>query len=677
MKTGKLIRVLSVILIFALTIQIFPMTVFAESLTDDFVQNETVSEEFTDNTEEADIPEQEDSEEIPPEIVAEDISRREENVKHFRLSNGENIAVMYENPIHYLKDGEWIDYDNSFNEVSSVSEDDEEVAESETDYANKSADYSVRFSKKTNGKKFVRLEKDGYKLSWYYLKANKVEGQVSLNEDDGDPTTLENISSEVIYKNVYEDVDLQYIVTPTGIKENIILNSADVQTEFAAEYKANGLTPVQTSDKVIELKAEDGTVVYTISAPFMSDANGEKSGSVTLSLTEVKNNKFTVKTTVDFEWFSAEERAFPVIVDPDIQTEQKTAVMDSAFVAKGQPDKCYYAYGQQHNGEDSGSLYVGNMGGEYGLTQSYLKFDKLPTLSVADKVTDATFQVTLYKCEVGLQLDIKRVTSSWDTNKVTWNTKPSVNSTILDYKMLSETALGVNKYLYFEITDLVRGWYSGEYANYGVSLSTDKTSSSKAWILSSRYDEFTQKEYRPILKITYRNMSGYEDYWSYTDLPAGRNGHISVNNFNGNLVFSQPVTQGDGGNIMPVNISLIYNSNGVNAPYTYLAKNFQTNYHIYLREDQTDAAQDGFRYYLNDADGTKHWFYFETSSATEGVDEDGLGYTLEKFNKGSYSVYPEATFRILDKNFNEMYFNSDGNLLALTNYKNTSITIPF
>lgn len=165
MKTGKLIRVLSVILIFALTIQIFPMTVFAESLTDDFVQNETVSEEFTDNTEEADIPEQEDSEEIPPEIVAEDISRREENVKHFRLSNGENIAVMYENPIHYLKDGEWIDYDNSFNEVSSVSEDDEEVAESETDYANKSADYSVRFSKKTNGKKFVRLEKDGYKLS--------------------------------------------------------------------------------------------------------------------------------------------------------------------------------------------------------------------------------------------------------------------------------------------------------------------------------------------------------------------------------------------------------------------------------------------------------------------------------------------------------------------------------
>lgn len=456
MKTGKMIRALSVILIFALVVQIFPMTAFAESLNDGYVPDEILSEEIAENTDETDVSENENSEEIPPEIVSEDVAKREENVKHFRLSNGENIAVMYEEPVHYLNDNnEWIDYDNSFSEVSAVSEDKVEADADETDYINKSADYSVRFSKKTNGKKFVRLEKDGYKLSWYYTDTAKVEGQVSVKDDDGDPTTLENVSSEVIYGNVFENVDLQYIATPAGIKENLILSSSDVQTEFAAEYKANGLTPVQTSDKVIELKAEDGTVIYTVSAPFMYDANGERSGKITLSLTEVKNNKFTVKVTVDGEWLSAEERAFPVIVDPAIQTEQKTAVMDSAFVAKGQPDKCYYAYGQQHNGEDSGSLYVGNMGGEYGLTQSYLKFDKLPTLSVADKVVEARLSLILILCENGLQLDVKKVTSAWDTNKVTWNTKPSVDNTVLDYKIL--TASG-SKQINFEITDLVRGW---------------------------------------------------------------------------------------------------------------------------------------------------------------------------------------------------------------------------
>lgn len=674
MKTGKLIRVLSVILIFALMIQIFPMTAFAESLTDDLAQNETVSEEITDNAEETDIPEQEDPEEIPPEIVAEDLSRREETVKHFRMSDGTMQALQYAEPVHYLKDGEWVDYDNSFSEVSAVSEDGEEIEKSGTDYANKSADYSVRFSKKTNGKKFVRFEKDGYKLSWYYLKANKAEGQVSVSEDDGDPTTLENISSEVIYKNVYENVDLQYIAAPTGIKENIILNSADVQTEFIAEYKANGLSPVQVSDQIIELRTEDGTVVYTVSAPFMYDADGEISESVTLSLTEVKNNKFTVKITVDAEWLSAEERVFPVVVDPAIQTEQKTAVMDSAFVAKGSPTKCYYAYGLQHDGEDSGSLYVGNMGGSYGLTQSYLKFDKLPMLSVADKVVEAQLQIVLYKCENGLQLDVKKVTSAWDTNKVTWNTKPSVDNTVLDYKILTNS--NDSKWLNFEITDLVRGWYSGEYTNHGISLSTDKTASAKAWIFSSRFDENAQKQYRPILRIRYRNMSGFEDYWSYTSLPAGRNGSVSVNNFNGNLVFTQPVTQDCGGNLMPVDISLVYNSNGPASHYTYLGKQMQTNYHIYLRYDSTTAANK-YKYYLNDADGTRHWFWFENSASKTGKDEDGLGYTLDLLHDNPDSACTAAKFRITDKNKNKMYFDERGNIIRLTNANGVSANIQY
>lgn len=123
MKTGKMIRALSVILIFALIVQIFPMTAFAESLTDDLARNETVSEEIAESPDETEIAEQENSEDISPEIVSEDTSKREENVKHFRLSNGENIAVMYEEPVHYLNDkNEWIDYDNSFDEISTVSE---------------------------------------------------------------------------------------------------------------------------------------------------------------------------------------------------------------------------------------------------------------------------------------------------------------------------------------------------------------------------------------------------------------------------------------------------------------------------------------------------------------------------------------------------------------------------
>ena len=405
----------------------------------------------------------------------------------------------------------------------------------------------------------------------------------------------------------------------------------------------------------------------------MTDANGEYSNGITLTLSSVKNNKFTVTTTLDEDWLDDYDRTYPVTVDPIIKTKQKAADMASAFVGSSYPTRNYYTYGLSHNGADSGSLYVGNISG-YGQTQSYLKFATLPTLGVADKVIDAVASVYLYKCENGMQLDVKRVTSSWANDTVTWNTRPSVASTITDYKYLKSG--DSQNWLNFEITDLVRGWYSGEYTNYGISLSTTKTSSAKTWMLNSLFNDSGQDEYRPILHVDYRNMSGYEDYWSYTGVSAGRNGALSINNYNGNAVFSQPITADAGGALMPVSLSLIYNSNGKTAPYTRLGGGMQSNFHIYLTKDN-NLFSDGYRYYLTDLDGTKHWFYYEDSTTMSGKDEDGLGYTLDVINLGSDTNCTNARFRLTDKNKTKMYFNNTGKLIQITDTHNTSTFITY
>ena len=657
-------KILSVFLSVSLVIQIAPMQIIADAY------HEATVDENTENTLGVSLDDI-DTTEPKAEILAEETSKREQYVKHFRMSDGSYRATQYEVPVHFIQDGEWTDYDNTLVEVDADTEDGESA--SNKDLTNTLADYSVRLSKKTNGKKFVRIEKDGYKLSWYYTKANKVTAQITEITDDGDETTLEKLSSQVIYKNVYKDIDFEYIVGSEGLKENIILNSKDTQTEFVAEYKANGLTPVQVNDKTIELRAEDGTVIYTINAPYMTDANMEYSDGITLTLSNIKNNKFTVTTTLDEDWLNDNDRAYPVTVDPVIETEQIASDMASAFVGSLYPTRNYYTYGLSHNGADSGSMYVGNISG-YGKTESYLKFSNLPTLGVADKVVNAVGFVYMYKCENGMQVDIKRVTSSWTTETVTWNTKPTVAPTITDYKYIS--AGTNNMALNFEITDLVRGWYSGEYANYGVSFSTTKTSSAKVWMLNSLFNEGGRDDARPILYVDYRNMSGYEDYWSYTGLSAGRNGAVSVNNFNGNAVFSQPITMGDGGNLMPVALSLVYNSNGSNASYTFMGSKIKTNYHIYLTKDN-NLFSDGYRYYLTDADGTKHWFYYENSTTMSGKDEDGLGYTLEVINLGSDTNCTDARFRLTDKNKTKMYFNDTGKLIKILDVHNTSTLIDY
>ena len=274
-------KILSVFLSVLLVIQIAPMQIIADAY------HEAIVDENTENTLGVSLDDI-DTTDPEAEILAEETSKREQYVKHFRMSDGSYRATQYEVPVHFIQNGEWTDYDNTLVEVDADTEDGEKA--SNKDLTNTLADYSVRLSKKTNGKKFVRIEKDGYKLSWYYTKANKVTAQITEITDDGDETTLEKLSSQVVYKNVYKDTDFEYIVGSEGLKENIILKSDNTQTEFVAEYKANGLTPVQVNDKTIELRAEDGTVIYTINAPYMTDVNMEYSDGITLTLSSVKNN---------------------------------------------------------------------------------------------------------------------------------------------------------------------------------------------------------------------------------------------------------------------------------------------------------------------------------------------------------------------------------------------------
>lgn len=144
----------------------------------------------------------------------------------------------------------------------------------------------------------------------------------------GDPTALENLTSTVDYKNVYKGTDFQYILGPAGIKENIILKSDKSPSNFTSVYKANGLVPVQIDDKTIEMRDSDGKVIYTLTAPFMEDAQGNASAGITLALIESKNNTFTVKTTLDEAWLNEQSREYPVTVDPVLKTEQSAKMFN-------------------------------------------------------------------------------------------------------------------------------------------------------------------------------------------------------------------------------------------------------------------------------------------------------------------------------------------------------------
>ena len=666
-------KILTVILSVLLFAEAIPMQIFA-------ADKETGS-----GTEKAGVQVTEISETEPEEsaeILCEDKSKRDENTKQFKMSDGTYQAVQYSEAVHIKNEnGEWEDIDNTLRETEAETEENIGKLIKSKDFVNNANGLSVRLSKKTNKNKFVSLTKDGYSLSWYYEEANKKTGEVTETQDDGDLTTLEKISAEVIYKNVYKEVDFQYIVKTNSLKENIILNSNKAQNEFVAEYKCRGMTVTQADEKTIEFKDENGKTVFTLNAPFMMDANGEMSDSVSLILLAQNGNKVRIKMTADRAWIDDSSRAFPITVDPAIQTEQKRDKMISTYVNSCNPNT---ANGTQ--ADNSGSMYVGKNIYQIGDARSYIKVNELPDLGgIASKVIDAKLAVCKRNCFTysdNLIVDAYKVTGSWSKSSLTYNNQPSHDIQKVDYFTVKadnkiqpdyHDNYGYSEWEYLEITDLAKGWYEGE-ANNGIMLDTDYTGTSKLWMFSIEYT--TYENLKPVFVVTYRNMSGYEDYWSYTSMEAGFGGAVSVNNYNGNLVFTQPLTKSAGGNLMPVDISLVYNSNGVDAPYTYMADRMQTNYHIYLRYDSALASQ-GYRYYLSDADGTKHWFYFENLTTNTGKDEDNLGYIFDIIDLNSDSLCNEARFRITDKDKNKMYFNNLGNLIKIINANNNSSTVQY
>jgi hypothetical protein len=211
-KIKNYLKVISIILTFAIILQSIPIAVSAQSILDDLTEIQpetTVAEEAT--------------------IVEEDISLREENKKYFLMSDKTYLIAMYNTPVHYFENGQWVDIDNSLSEDSD--------SEGDTVFKNKKSAFEIKFSKKAKKNKLVSIKKDGYKLDWSLEDAKKVNAiAFSADGTENDKTQLKNINGTVVYEDVLNNTDLKYLVTPTSVKEYLSLKNAYAPSSYTFTY---------------------------------------------------------------------------------------------------------------------------------------------------------------------------------------------------------------------------------------------------------------------------------------------------------------------------------------------------------------------------------------------------------------------------------------------------------
>ncbi|MGM9642995.1 MAG: DNRLRE domain-containing protein, partial [Eubacteriales bacterium] len=630
--------------------------------------------------------------------VFEDVSRREENVKHFRLEDGTYMAAQYDTAVHTLdENGKWQDIDNT-------------LSASGSEYTTSNS--RIKFAKKITGNESIfTLHENNRKITLSLDGAIKKTSGVATNtETEFDETattlqkmmTLDKLSSRIIYENILDGVDLEYIVVSNNVKENIIVKEKKDTYSYSFTLKLNNLVAYLSPEGDVEISDPDSEeVLYIIPAPVVYDANMTyaSEGDAYYTLESVGQNEYRLTVTAGTEWMNAFERAFPVTIDPTIYYGgYNMRQMCDALVSQNYPNSAFGSRTYLKVGYDNVNANL----------KAYVAMRSLPTLPAGSMITGAKLNLICNGASEGnfetdpLTLVAKKITRNsttlWSETSVTYGNSTSFDeeASVIDYVTISETPSS-GGVACWNITPAVVDWYANN-TNQGISISQyDANDTTVHTVQFHSSDNSMSGAYTPFFTISYVSSIGVESYYSYQSASAGLAGTGYVNTATGALAFVKPLLSTTD-SLMPYTVTMTYNSEFAGKAYqypnaqtaystSYMPYGFKLNINETIIEKKftNDSAGETLYYIWSDSDGTEHAFFEKEDDVYIYEDEDGLQLTLTMDPQGEvYTLEDDGktvrTFTqmssnpssdvygawyltsITDKNNNEISFTVDSSL---------------
>ena len=487
-------------------------------------------------------------------------------------------------------------------------------------------------------------DKNPKKKSFSFFSSKSEEE--TIKEANDKKVLFKNGEDGVIYEDVKDGMDLEYILKGDTLKENIILKKLPKDATLSFIVDTENLTINKNDNGNIEIKnSETGEVMYTIPAPFMYDAKKETSDKVGLEVAVKSENEAIVTYVPDRGWLEDATRSYPVVVDPPVLTDQSdvNAIKDT-YVSSVDPEDTWLNM----------MLYTGKNNDNMGQWRTFIKMP-LPKLNAGDQIIKAKLNMHVYGeyttgGKVTAHLVTGTSTSSFQGTK--WGNQPVVDWTILDQQNIGYKENGWKN---FNITSAVKEWYKG--SNTGICLAQENQGNGKyVAFLSSDVGE-VYKSSRPNTTIQYINTTGIESNQTYHTQDAGRAGTGYLNDYTDDLAVQKPIMS-EVRELYPLNVVAYYNGN-------YKERNkgvglgCNLNVNQYVLWQAGSKFEDGKnRLLYEDADGTQH--YYKDDGKGIFKDEDSESET--QITCDSYERY---WFNLKDKDNNHMWFNTSGQLTKM------------
>ena len=484
---------------------------------------------------------------------------------------------------------------------------------------------------------------------------SKVSDEEIFNND------ISRTVSKIEYEDVLENTNLEYVVTPNGVKENIIVeNKESLKKSYSFNITKGKLQAELDKENNLYFKNSKGEVVFTIPAPVMTDSNGAISYDIEVKVKNLKKETITLTYTPDKKWLNDKDRVYPVVIDPVIMLESdKEHVIEDTAIAIDTTDA---EIATKNGCNDFLAVISYNRATDENNVLQTLKYDVLVKLNMdifsVFKTPDIVVTDVCFVMEGNAtngNILAKEISGSWDSTTITGadvypqlagsnnSATISYSSNILDYcsgvDSQTENSLEI---LSFNITNLFQDWLYGKKVNNGFALTTEDNGCAALSILGGKYTNSKGKTtyYDSYCVVDYIEAGGYNSEFEYISQDIGRAGTFNVNTFTRSLsAYREDLSMS--GNRMPVNLAFNYNS--ALSGFTEWQRNFDSAYdeeNYTLYSPYGDNWSPNYLKCITTIDDTQYFYFTETGSIVVfNVSEDEDGNVIFEPDKNSESGY--------------------------------------
>jgi len=301
------------------------------------------------------------------------------------------------------------------------------------------------------------------------------------------------------YRGVLPGTDLRLASTADGVKETLVLHSADVATSWLFPLDLQGLTPLLEPDGSVSLRDASGGLRAHIPAGLMRDSTFDTSSGEFTTSRKVSYELTTsggasaLRVSIDAAWLRDPKRTFPVFVDPT------TTLVDTADTYTRSDET------SDHSAESE--LLVGTYGGAK--THSFLQFSNFGTTYAGAKLSSVSLKIFDSWAAICTPqpFSVNPVTQSWSTSMTTYPGPAfgsSIGSVTADPGVACTNTSGdrtVGTWMTVPLsTATFQNWALGRTPNYGLAVTASQTD-------GAQWKRFTSRDrslsLAPYLEVTY------------------------------------------------------------------------------------------------------------------------------------------------------------------------------